>query len=162
MTDEIADLKDPYQAPAASLHVTIEQHRYIGFWARVVATVVDMILSTIVLLPLMYLLFGSSVAGFDPDNQPGPMYSILSTVVSAAIVFLFWIKKSATPGKMLIKSKIVDAESGGKPSGKQWVIRYFGYLAAILPFFLGVLWIGFDSRKQGWHDKMAGTVVIRK
>jgi len=26
---------------------------------------------------------------------------------------------------------------------------------------LGLVWVAFDRRKQGWHDKLAGTVVIR-
>ena len=36
-----------------------------------------------------------------------------------------------------------------------------GLLISIAIFFLGVIWAGFDRRKQGWHDKMAGTVVVR-
>jgi uncharacterized RDD family membrane protein YckC len=31
----------------------------------------------------------------------------------------------------------------------------------MLPLFIGILWVAFDSRKQGWHDKIAGTVVVR-
>ncbi len=39
--------------------------------------------------------------------------------------------------------------------------RYLGYFASTIPLCLGFLWIAFDKRKQGWHDKLAGTVVIR-
>ncbi len=39
--------------------------------------------------------------------------------------------------------------------------RYFGYYVSILPLMLGIIWVGIDKRKQGWHDKLAGTVVIR-
>ena len=43
----------------------------------------------------------------------------------------------------------------------QFIIRYLGYYVAMLPLFLGIIWVGIDKRKQGWHDKLAGTVVIR-
>jgi uncharacterized RDD family membrane protein YckC len=39
--------------------------------------------------------------------------------------------------------------------------RYLGYFVSAIPLFLGLIWVGIDGRKQGWHDKLAGTVVIR-
>jgi len=54
----------------------------------------------------------------------------------------------------------VDAQTGATPSAKQLVGRYFAYLVSTLPLCLGLLWIAVDKRKQGWHDKLAGTVVV--
>ena len=62
---------------------------------------------------------------------------------------------------MAIAARIVDAKTGGKPSNAQLITRYAGYFLAIIPLFAGLVWVAFDSRKQGWHDKLAGTVVIR-
>jgi len=62
---------------------------------------------------------------------------------------------------MAIAARIVDAATGAKPSTRQLVVRYLGYYVAIVPFMLGILWVAFDPRKQGWHDKLAGTVVVR-
>jgi len=76
-------------------------------------------------------------------------------------VVVFWINRQATPGKIAIDARIVDADTGGKPSTKQLLIRYVGYYVSTLPLFLGFFWVGFDPRKQGWHDKMANTVVVR-
>jgi uncharacterized RDD family membrane protein YckC len=42
------------------------------------------------------------------------------------------------------------------------VIRLLCYFVSALPFYLGFLWAAFDRRKQGWHDKIAGTVVIQE
>jgi uncharacterized RDD family membrane protein YckC len=78
------------------------------------------------------------------------------------IVIIFWFCKNATPGKMLLNMEIVDARTGNKPSLFQWVLRYVGYLIAVLPMMLGFLWILWDKKRQGWHDKIAGTVVILK
>lgn len=75
---------------------------------------------------------------------------------------LFWYYKSATPGKMALNIKIVNANDGGKLSVGQLIGRYFAYIPAMLVFFIGIIWVAFDKRKQGWHDKLAGTVVIRK
>ena len=77
------------------------------------------------------------------------------------MVVLFWVYRQATPGKIAISARIVDAETGAKPSTRQLVGRYFGYYVSIIPLMLGILWVAFDPRKQGWHDKLAGTVVVR-
>jgi uncharacterized RDD family membrane protein YckC len=61
---------------------------------------------------------------------------------------------------MAIRAKIVDANTGDKPSLRQYLIRYLGYIVATLPLGLGILWVAWDKRKQGWHDKLANTVVI--
>jgi len=55
----------------------------------------------------------------------------------------------------------VDAETGAKPSRRQLVIRYLGYYVASIPLLAGLAWVAFDPRKQGWHDKLARTVVVR-
>jgi uncharacterized RDD family membrane protein YckC len=76
-------------------------------------------------------------------------------------VILFWVFKSATPGKMATRLRIVDAKTGDKPSKGQFIGRYLAYYVSIIPLCLGIIWIGIDKRKQGWHDKLAGTVVIK-
>ena len=66
-----------------------------------------------------------------------------------------------TPGKIILGLKIVDVHTGSKLSIGQAIGRYVGYIIAVLPMFAGIFWVGIDKRKQGWHDKLAGTVVIR-
>jgi len=63
---------------------------------------------------------------------------------------------------MAISAKIVDAKTGEQPSTAQFIGRYFAYFISVLPLCLGMVWVAFDMRKQGWHDKLAGTVVVRK
>jgi uncharacterized RDD family membrane protein YckC len=62
---------------------------------------------------------------------------------------------------MVFKVKVVDAKSGGPLTLGQSLIRYLGYYVSTIPLGLGLIWVGIDAKKQGWHDKMAGTVVIR-
>ena len=68
--------------------------------------------------------------------------------------------KSATPGKMITRIKVVDAETGNKLSTGQRIGRYLAYYPATLPLFFGLIWVAFDKRKQGWHDKLARTLVV--
>ena len=76
-------------------------------------------------------------------------------------IIAFWLLKQATPGKIAISAKIVDAKTGGEPSIGQYIIRYIAYFLSTIPLCLGFIWVAFDSKKQGWHDKIAGTVVVR-
>ena len=132
-----------------------------GFWIRVLASIIDTILICIVTLPLLVSIYGWSY--FDPEVtgfSAGPADIFFSWILPIFIVIGFWVWKQATPGKMAIRSRIVDADTGGTPTLKQWIIRYIGYFVSALPLFLGYIWVAFDKRKRGWHDMMAGTVVV--
>ncbi|HEX9811157.1 MAG TPA: RDD family protein [Burkholderiales bacterium] len=150
--------------------------KYVGFWARFLAFVIDSILVTAVVVPLLAALYGAAYfqellmpfdvamrgehSGTVAGSTGGPMSFLVQWVVPAAAVILFWIYRQATPGKMAVSAKIVDAQTLEPPSTGQLIGRYFAYYVSIFSFGLGFLWIAFDKRKQGWHDKLAGTVVI--
>ena len=91
----------------------------------------------------------------------GPADLLLNWVLPAVAVVLFWVYRQATPGKIAIGARIVDARTGGRPSTGQLIGRYFAYYVSMLPLMLGFIWVAFDARKQGWHDKLANTVVVR-
>ena len=131
-----------------------------GFWPRVGASLIDTLL---VLLIRMHLVQGVSGGGSGTADAfiQGPADFLINWVLPAIAVVLFWIYRQATPGKMAISARIVDAETGDVPSTGQLVGRYFGYYVSIIPLFLGIIRVAFDPRKQGWHDKLAGTVVVR-
>ena len=95
-------------------------------------------------------------------GQLEPAEFLITFVLPAVVTILFWTYKMATPGKMAISAKIVDARTGRKPSTGQFVGRYFSYIISAIPSGLGFIWVAFNGRKQGWHDKLAGTVVVRK
>jgi len=61
---------------------------------------------------------------------------------------------------MLVGITIIDAKTSKAPTASQCIIRYTGYYVSMLLLFLGIFWVGIDNRKQGWHDKIAGTAVI--
>ena len=143
---------------------------YIGFWLRFLAFLIDSIVAAIILIPFVTVFIGETqVADYDLQNRANLILLLkrLSLQWTVEILFigtffvLFWIFKSATPGKMLFRICIVDALTLGKANARQNIVRYLGYFLSLIPFGLGFLWIAIDHRKQGWHDKIANTVVIR-
>ena len=133
---------------------------YVGFWPRLGATIIDSILVIVICYPLLTLIYGKQYWSSTALVQ-GPADLLLNWVLPAIAVVLFWVYRQATPGKMAIKARIVDARTGGRPSTAQLVGRYFAYYLSAIPLMLGFLWIAFDARKQGWHDRLANTVVVR-
>ncbi len=136
------------------------QPEYVGFWARVGASLIDSILMAIILVPFARL-FG---VGMDIESAlrfDSPANIMVNGILPAIAVILFWMYRQATPGKMLIGAKIVDEKTLGKPSTGQLIGRYFAYYLSTIVLLLGFFWVGFDARKQGWHDKLAGTLVIK-
>ncbi|MGH8530450.1 MAG: RDD family protein [Nevskiales bacterium] len=142
------------------MQTSSESVHYVGFWARVLASLVDTVLILIVIAPVAWLVVGP--AYFDPLRGASPLSVLLEWIFPAIAVVVFWLYRSATPGKMVIGAVIVDAKTGQKPSTGQFIGRYLGYFVSILPLGLGLAWVGWDERKQGWHDKLAGTVVIKQ
>jgi len=138
----------------------MNQKEYAGFWIRVGASIIDSILVLIIIIPAVTAIYGDSY-WLDESFIKGTWDVLLNYIFPVAAVIVFWIYKSATPGKMATGLTIVDAKTGGKPTTRQFIVRYLGYYVSMLPLFLGFLWVAFDKRKQGWHDKLAGTVVIR-
>ena len=132
-----------------------QKMEYVGFWARAGASLVDVLLFLLFTVPILYAIHGRDYFRSDILKR-GSVDFLNSVVLPSLIIILFWFLCSATPGKMIISARIVDAKTGGKPKFRQLVIRYFGYYASALFFGLGFLRIPFTPRKQGWHDEFAG------
>ena len=149
---------------------------YVGFWPRAVAQLIDSLWLTPIVMVIGYKFVHSSpdladqllrdpasvsVAAISAELVPTPTDFIVQYLLPALLILAFWLYKGATPGKMLLHARIVDAGSGETPSRRQLVIRYLGYYVCFLTLCLGFIWIAVDPRKQGFHDKLAGTVVVR-
>ena len=145
------------------------QPEYVGFGVRFVAFLVDSVWALVAATLLAALILGQPDIDFESISQdPVGTIALLSgrllfdLAVVAIMVVVFWMARSATPGKMVFSAVIADAKTLGMPSKAQLIVRYLGYYLSIAGLMLGFLWIAFDKRKQGWHDKLAGTVVIKK
>ena len=156
--------------------VPVGELEYVGFWLRVFAACIDTII-VVAIVSVVGSFFLHSTNTLD-DMMSADMLSfksahfalamtptwsqlVLQEFLPAFLIVIVWRYRSATPGKMVIRARIVDANTGLTPSTGQLVIRYLGYYLSIFPLCLGLMWVGWDSRKQGWHDKIARTVVVR-
>jgi uncharacterized RDD family membrane protein YckC len=130
---------------------------YVGFWARALAGCIDLLAGAVVIALVAQLV--------DPHHrtarEKGLMQFTLEYVLPAVAILAFWFTRGATPGKMVISAVIVDEKTLAMPTRRQLVLRYFGYYVSTIVLCLGYVWIAFDARKQAWHDKIAGTVVVR-
>lgn len=151
-------MTDPHQPTVQS--TLPDDIQYVGFWRRTAASIVDTLLMLICTLPLLIFIYGFSYLSASDASVRGPADILISWVLPAVAVIAFWVLKQATPGKMLMGARVVDAKTGQPLTIRQAIVRYLGYFVSTFPLCLGLIWVAFDRRKQGWHDKIAGTVVV--
>jgi uncharacterized RDD family membrane protein YckC len=131
-----------------------------GFWRRVGAHVIDgFILNVFVFLASFMTGLMAGVSGAEPSGA-ALLGGVIGLVVPMLYCVSFWVKKGATPGKMMLGIR-VTREDGSDLTGGQSILRYLGYIPSSLFFGLGYLWMLFDNDKRCWHDMMAGTRVYR-
>jgi uncharacterized RDD family membrane protein YckC len=122
-----------------------------GFWIRMVALAIDSL--------IIGAIFGDAVINSHVIHE-GLHFAGSNCLLPLGIYgALMWKFKGTTIGGMICGLRVVRLD--GKPV--EWetaIVRALGcFLSAILG--LGFFWIAFDAEKQGWHDKIAGTVVVR-
>jgi uncharacterized RDD family membrane protein YckC len=139
--------------------MTSREPRYVGFWMRVFASIIDTLILVVFIGLIAFAVYGMQYVRLSSGGKTLIFDLLVQGLLPALAVIVFWRYRGATPGKMLISAKIVDAQTLGTPSTGQLIGRYFAYIVSCI-FMLGFIWIAFDRRKQGWHDKLAGTVVI--
>ncbi len=111
-----------------------------GFWERMGAAFLDVLLVGIV----------GSVIGRPP----------LGFLLTLAYFVAMWTWKGTTVGGVVLGLKVVRLD--GQPvTLTVALVRALAGAFSVIVFFLGILWIAWDRDKQGWHDRIAGTVVIR-
>ena len=131
---------------------------YAGFWRRVAAVLIDGLLLSVVTVPLT-LTFGGD------DGFAEAARSSTASTISAVVTWLYYALmessvKQATVGKMALGIMVTDL--GGRRIGfGRATGRYFAKILSALIFFIGFIMIAFTERKQGLHDMIAGTLVIK-
>jgi len=139
----------------------MSEQEYAGFWIRLGAFLIDSIILMIIIAPVLTFIYGTGYWLGERQGVYGVWDVLLNFVFPIVVTIWFWLRFAATPGKMLCRLKIVNVKTGGELSLGQATGRYFAYIPAMLPLCLGLIWVGIDKKKQGWHDKLASTVVIR-
>lgn len=131
---------------------------YGGFWIRAVAYIIDGILLGIVgrIVDLIFQV--------NPQDTTSGAYGIASAV-QIVIYFAYfaglWTYQGASLGQRIFKLRVVDANTGQPITIGKALLRVLGLVVSFLVCFIGVIWVAFDARKQGWADKIAGTLVLQ-
>ncbi|MCK4899010.1 MAG: RDD family protein [Anaerolineales bacterium] len=150
---------------------------YAGFISRLIAFVIDTVIITISVLAITWFVsvtirIFNLQAFFNIFSilMPGATSSLeqlierltagfLLAFVIAVYYIFFWIIAGYTPGKAFMGLRIITTD-GQKISFFRAILRYLAYFLSAGLFFLGFFWILIDDRRQGWHDKIAGTLVV--
>ena len=121
---------------------------YAGFWVRLGAGVIDFLTLGFMVMIIAYLFLAPAI------------WVTSGLVVSVAYFVGFWIWRGQTPGKMALGIKVIRTDSS--PVKWQCALRRFlGYIVSAMTLFIGFVWVAFDDRKQGIHDKIADTYVVK-
>lgn len=153
--------------------------KYAGFWIRLIAYIIDSLL-LLILFAIPMIFFKQS---FNPEKiverfESGDlgvflnisffMITILAIIIfSVGYYIVSWSKWGKTLGMKILGIKVVNSEGKNISSGKaflRWLMGYFlpgiiPYAGILLYLALGIM-IGVDNKKQGWHDKIAGSYVV--
>lgn len=145
---------------------------YGGFWIRVLAYIVDRIVVGITFTPVL-IFFGLRLAtqlhGIAPNDpeQLGPIFHFVGNVGPIALI-VQWLYEAlltssawqGTVGKHMLDLKVTD-EQGNRISFERATGRYFAKIISGLTLGIGYLMVAFTERKQGLHDMIAGTLVMK-
>ena len=145
---------------------------YGGFWRRFYAFTIDKVILGFIGMILFFVgttAFGLGISPYDMAADPEALmalggkifllYQGVSLFLDMVYFSYFHGTTGQTPGKRLLGLRVV--QETGEPIGLGTAfLRWVGYIVSALPMLMGFLWAGADRRKQGWHDKIAGTVVI--
>lgn len=147
--------------------------RFGGFWRRLLAYGIDQILLNMLCLFLLVIgliALGAGGTSFTRIVTTGTLprqaglfltlYLLATFLVGMAYSVWFHGSVGQTPGKMILGLRVIGTTGEQIGFGIAF-LRWVGTFVSALPFWLGYLWIAFDARKQGWHDKIAATLVVR-
>jgi uncharacterized RDD family membrane protein YckC len=126
----------------------------IGFGPRLVAYIIDLV----ILLVINFVI--GLVLGLVLGDSGSLLASLLSIVIAFGYLIYFWTTTGQTPGKKMMGLKVI-ATDGATLNVSKAVMRIIGYMVSGAILYLGFIWILFDTNKQGWHDKIAGTYVVK-
>ena len=137
-----APLGMPGYTPFGTMGSAAVQGRLIGFGPRFLAWLIDYV----VVVVIGVVLNVAHLSGLD-------------TLVNLAYFIYFWSTTGQTLGMMAMRIRVARVD--GQPlTVSTGILRVIGYIISAIPLGLGLWWVIWDPQKQGWHDKIASTVVV--
>ena len=142
-----------------------------GFFSRAVAFIIDLVILSVTQLVgaaliqvlLRFFRLTGLVAYIKTLLESSAFQigsgAVLLTLLVIGYYTFFWTLVGFTPGKAILGLKVVRS-NGEKLSFGRSLVRFFSYWISAIPLFLGFFWVLWDSKRQCWHDKIAGSQVV--
>lgn len=162
-----------YAAPQYQGH----QPMYAGFWIRLVARLLDGLILGIpfgivfAVFAITGGIFANNSSSSSQNSQNAAAAAVfgggflllylLALVVQVGYWIYFWGTSGSTLGMRLLHLRVVDAETGGPIGYARATVRFLMTIVNSWACYIGWIWVAFDPRKQGWHDKVANSVVLQ-
>ena len=139
---------------------------YAGFWIRLLGYVIDSVIVGVIGFVLGFVFAILAVIG-NPNvvsNSQSLTVNLGSYVAGILVGFAYfaglWTLNGGTYGQRWLGLRILDAATFQPVRPGQAALRWLGLEISFIALFMGVICVAFDARKQGWMDKIAGTVVV--
>jgi uncharacterized RDD family membrane protein YckC len=154
----------PAWTPPAGLPGPAPGVQFAPHGERLVAYIVDTIIVTVLIAVCIVVVVGLLAAGATGDT--GVAGVLVLGVLAAFIIGIgyfpwFWARGGQTPGMRLFGLRVVRDRDGGPVGAGQAILRLIGYWVNGIVLYIGFIWVFVDDRRRGWHDLIAGTVVIK-
>jgi uncharacterized RDD family membrane protein YckC len=142
---------------------------YGGFWIRTLAFLVDALLLTGAAIGIASVtgiaFFTVTTREFHSATFNSVSVFASPTLAGFALWFVYftglWALAGQTVGMAPFGLRVVRAADGKALGLGRAIGRFFGLLLSFAIFLIGVIWVAADRNKQGWHDKLARTFVVR-
>ena len=157
---------------------------FAGFWIRAIAWIIDGFILGIVTSIFWFVVLAiagaiglGAVASVSTDGTiTNDQAVVLGVGFLAALSFLgimtllvtvlyfvvLWVKRGATIGQSVLGLRVARERDGGPIGWGTGILRYIMLMIGFWIFYLGVIWVAFEPRKRGWHDMVAGTLVVKR
>ena len=168
----------PPQAPTVRWEPPVEEEgpapgvKFAGHGPRLVAYIIDGVISSVILLLFVIAVPAAILGSGGAQTRAGRLSAgdasifllvfLLGAIVALGYFPFFWARSGQTPGMRLFRLYLVRDSDGGKVSAGQAILRMIGLWVSAIPIYLGFIWIFIDKRRRGWHDLIAGTVMIER
>jgi uncharacterized RDD family membrane protein YckC len=144
-------MEDVSQVPSAA-----SSAEKAGFWIRVIAYIIDGVILGIV----------NEILSVTVGRASSGLASLISLVISLLYFSYLWSGASPlgagrTVGMRIFGIRVIKTD-GSDLTFVQGLVRWIGLVISTIVIFIGLIWVAFDPNKQGWHDKIAGTYVIKE